>query len=202
MGKIGISYNYQEKVFHIIINMVKIYTRKGDEGLTSIKGKRIPKDSIIATILGEIDELQVSIGFLVASTAFQREFHKLIQKELFTISSIISEYLDTSNSLFESVIEINIDNLTKDLPKLTNFVFCGDNILECYANKARVDTRRLERSIVNLVRNTENPDNILKILPIINRLSDYFFTVGRCLNKNETRIIIKTGEIFTVDESS
>lgn len=176
--------------------MVKVYTRKGDKGMTSIKGKKVSKGSEVIELIGLIDNLQTVIGFVIVSTDLNKEFHQLIQKELFTMSSYIAGYSVSVNALFENVLELEIDKLTETLLPLCNFIFAGDNIAECYAHKCRVDCRTLERQLIKFLDTVEDKEVYSNIIKIINRLSDYFFTVCRCLNKNEVKIEIKTGNIF------
>lgn len=165
---------------------MKIYTKQGDKGKTSVRNKRLLKSHPIIKTLSYIDDLQSSIGFLIFySKDEQTEMYKEIQQELMRISSVISGYEVERNYMLEKDLENQIDKITKNLKPLTNFILSGygDNHLELYAHSCRTKTRLLECNLPEDIHHS--------IKSFINRLSDYFFTIVRLYNTNELRFIIK-----------
>lgn len=173
--------------------MSKIYTRKGDEGLTSIKSGRVKKTNEVIQLLGFIDDLQSSIGFLIFYCKDQNSFMlQRIQKNLMSIMSIVSGYdvkdIDLEQQTNE--LEIHIDIITRKLPKLSNFILSGfgHNHLELFAHQARTKCRIVESHMYDGIGNSP-------IKKYINRLSDYLFTLCREYNTNEKAFSIKRQSI-------
>lgn len=150
--------------------MTKIYTKTGDRGTTGTFYGRISKDAQLAKALGAIDELNSWIGVCRHQTSLDIEL-KRIQKNLLTIGSSLSGS-GVKISLAETKnLEKLIDRLTRELPKLGNFIYPIGPL-----QVTRSVSRRAEREVVA----TETKDkNILKYL---NRLSDALFTMGRWVN--------------------
>lgn len=171
---------------------MRIYTRKGDTGLTSLRKGRVKKTNEVIQLLGYIDDLQSSIGFLI----FYCKDHNIfmlqkIQKNLMSIMSIVSGYdvkIDLEQQTNE--LEIHIDIIHQKLPKLTNFILSGfgHNHLELYAHQARTKCRIVESHMYDGIGNEQ-------IKKWINRLSDYFFTLCRQYNTNEKAFSIKNQSI-------
>lgn len=164
---------------------MKIYTKTGDKGMTSLYGgKRVSKDDIRIEAYGTVDELNSYIGSLISTLATddQKELLSEIQKRLFTIGSILasdpSKELPTPD-LLESDIELlekAMDNMEAHLEPLRTFVLPGGSESNSKAHICRTVSRRAERRVISLA-------GIAKIDPIVvkylNRLSDYFFILGR-----------------------
>ena len=146
----------------------KIYTRRGDDGNTDILGgKRLKKDDFIFDVLSKIDELNVAIGNI------EDPYHKDLQRLLIAISGGIQ--IKKYSIDFDFVVqemEEKIDQITDSLPKLTKFILFGSNPVEQHCHKCRILTRNVERMLVFL-------DVDKKLLKFFNRLSDYWFTIGR-----------------------
>lgn len=170
--------------------LTKIYTKKGDEGYTGMADKRISKDDSLIEAIGEIDELNSVIGFLIALQP-QEEMVKLllaIQNKLFDMGGelhqpkFISIQTEDVNEL-----ERNLDSWNETLPPLAEFVLPGGNTKAAYAHIARTVCRRAERALVRLHRQT--PLNNPEMLRYLNRLSDLLFVLARVLaretNENE-----------------
>ena len=168
---------------------MKIYTKTGDNGETSlVGGVRILKSDARLEAYGTIDELNSFIGLLRSKTLSENDFLLEIQQNLF----IVGGYLATDQSrtklrdsfvLSEKVIttiEEKIDEMQKKLPPLDNFVIPGENELSSLSHVCRTITRRAERHIYRLNGNM-NIDKNLKIY--MNRLSDFFFLYARMLSK-------------------
>jgi cob(I)alamin adenosyltransferase len=169
--------------------MVKIYTKKGDKGTTSLySGERVSKTNGIIEAIGVIDELQGHIGVLKVLPKnphwIWNELEK-IQINLINISSNLAttpgnrkdELVIESN--LTAQIEKNIDCITQDLEPLSRFVLQGTDQGNAQAHVCRTICRRSERRVLEI--NNENPHTTIdpNILTYLNRLSDYFFTLAR-----------------------
>ncbi len=152
-----------------------IYTKRGDKGETSLYDKnsrqniRVSKDSLRIEAIGAIDELNSYLG--VASADL-----KDIQRDLFTIGSILAgAKLRFPKSKIKKLEKV-IDKLEGTLPVLKNFILPGGIQTAANLQYARALCRRAERAIVRLeIKNQE-------ILAYINRLSDYLFMLARKAN--------------------
>lgn len=171
--------------------MVKIYTKTGDTGTTSlIGGKRLPKNHIRLEAYGTIDELNSYLG-LVRSQPIENEIKEQIikiQNALFTIGSNLAsenpENLKNFPKISQSDIDFlekKIDAFEKTLPKMTNFVLPGGSTIVGMCHVARSVCRRAERKIVELSQNEQIEK---QLLIYINRLSDYLFVLSRKLSFN------------------
>ncbi|MBK9735541.1 MAG: cob(I)yrinic acid a,c-diamide adenosyltransferase [Saprospiraceae bacterium] len=166
---------------------MKIYTKTGDEGTTSLfGGKRIHKDDIRIEAYGTVDELNSFIGLLLTSVSDEDQIQILIviQNRLFTIGSNLAsdpeKQMITPDISEEDVqlLEKSMDNMDYDLAPLKNFILPGGSLSVSYAHICRTICRRAERRVVTL--NRESPvDQYIEIY--LNRLSDYFFVLSRWL---------------------
>lgn len=172
-----------------------IYTKTGDKGQTGLfSGKRVSKASLRIEAIGTVDELNSVIGFTISFTA-EREIKKElieIQKDLFVIGGALANPLQKVK-LLERIKEFenHIDEMTKKLPPLFNFILPGGGVAGSTLHIARTIARRAERRIVSLLEKEKvAPD----ILIYINRLSDLFLTMSRYINHLEKKeeIIWKT----------
>ena len=171
---------------------MKIYTKTGDNGKTSlVGGTRVAKNDMRLEAYGTIDELNAFVGLLITHLSDSDTnvlFLKKIQNNLFSIGAYLAtdnEKVDTSNLVvFEedeiSLIEQEIDNLNAALPPLKAFVLPGSTHTEAVAHICRTVTRRAERRIYDVA---EHFFIVEKIHVYINRLSDYFFILSRFLTK-------------------
>lgn len=162
---------------------MSIYTKTGDKGTTGIRaGKRLPKDHIIIEVLGQIDELNSSLGFSLNN----RKLAPLItdiQNQLFYLAAEIAGSFSKNFKIDLNTtknIEKLIDSIDKKLPPLKNFIFPGGSTTACSLFLSRAICRRLETAIVSLNKKTKlRPE----ILSYINRLSDLLFILARYANK-------------------
>lgn len=175
---------------------MKIYTKKGDKGKTTlVGGNAIEKDSILVEAYGTIDELIANIGTIHGLSV--KEYHKdlclKIQETLMLCAANVANIREekTLPDITEEdvkYLEENIDLMDLDLKPLTNFIlFTGT--LPSYINIYRTLTRRAERRLITLNdKNLSNNKNIPMIIKYLNRLSDLFFTMARhvCLTCDES----------------
>lgn len=168
---------------------MKIYTRKGDHGETSlIGGKVVSKTSIRVESYGLVDELNAFTGNLFDQIAFPeiRQFLEYIMNQLFLIESHLALDPDApKQNMFPALashdtesLEHEIDRMNAVLPDLSNFILPAGHIHVSQAHICRTVCRRAERSILKLHEHEALEPEILKF---INRLSDYFFVLARYL---------------------
>jgi len=165
---------------------MKIYTRTGDKGTTSlIGGTRVPKHHIRIESYGTVDELNSYIGLISDQdiTAHDKGILKHIQDRLFTIGSSLAADPEKSRMVLPDLreddvkmLEDEIDSMDKQLPGLKHFILPGGSNAISFCHIARCVCRRAERITVHL--NEESPVDE-KVTIYLNRLSDYLFTLAR-----------------------
>lgn len=161
-----------------------IYTKKGDKGETSIfSGKHLPKSSLRIKTIGAIDETNSFLGVILSEAPELNEL-KVVQRNLFTIGSILAGAPLRFPKSRTRKLERQIDRMEGKLPVLKNFILPGGGKTGAKLFFARTLARRAERALVSL--NREEPLRP-EILVYINRLSDYLFMVGRDVNHKEGR---------------
>lgn len=176
---------------------MKIYTKTGDKGTTSLYDcSRVSKSSILIDLLGDIDELNSFIGIIDSSFLL-----KDIQTWLFDLGTIIAnpnkKYSFDISQEFTKILEKEIDMMTQQLPKLTNFILPSGNI-----HLSRAIARRCERKLVDVIMNGDYKHIDDNCLVFLNRLSDYLFTLARydCFMKGKDENIYKKSSILKVLE--
>ena len=168
--------------------MVKIYTKTGDKGYTSlVTGTRVPKQHFRIEAYGTVDELNSQIGLLRDSVKDEKQKETLIkvQNDLFVIGSNLAtdekevKYelpsLDDTDVVF---LEKEIDRMDQSLEPMRNFILPGGHPVVSYCHIARTICRRAERRTYTLAEQNTVDERILIYL---NRLSDYLFTLARML---------------------
>lgn len=170
---------------------MKIYTKTGDIGETSLfGGRRVLKSELRIEAYGTVDELNSWIGLLrdVNSDNAIKDLLKEIQDRLFTLGSTLAADPDNAKlktpDLHESDIELlekAIDKMDEQLEPLRNFVLPGGHVYVSYCHLARTVCRRAERLCVALHQVSEIHPLVIKYL---NRLSDYLFTLSRKMAKD------------------
>lgn len=167
---------------------MKLYTKTGDKGQTSVIGRRVDKDHIRVEAYGTIDEVNSHIGY--AMTMLQNGQFKDIYSEL---ENIQHELFDCGGDLAivekkipykvkeEMVIylEERIDHYIEEAPPLERFILPGGSGASAVIHIARTVTRRAERNIVSLGKQEEMNEMVLRYM---NRLSDYLFAIARVIN--------------------
>lgn len=166
---------------NVNIHNMKIYTKGGDKGQTSlVGGTRVSKAHDKIEAYGTVDELNSAIGIIACSNEEYANFLKTIQHKLFNAGSILASENDLSFELPSiqlsdiELLEKEIDRLEKGLPRLKNFILPGGSIISAHTHVARCICRRAERRIVRL-----EEDKYALILQYLNRLSDYLFVLSR-----------------------
>ena len=173
---------------------MKIYTRTGDQGKTSlVGGQRVSKTCARLESYGTIDELCSQIGLLVTycTTEHDRRFLTDIQCQLF----VVGGYLATDNSQHEvrqgnivteemvTSLEQEIDAINATLPPFRCFILPGGCRAAAVCHVCRTVCRRAERRILALCEEGAEVDS--NVIAYVNRLSDYLFTLARKLNADE-----------------
>jgi len=165
---------------------MKIYTKTGDKGKTSLLGgTRVSKSDLRIETYGTVDELNSYLG-LVAD--LDTEEHRIdlirnIQSRLFTAGSSLAaeteKAKDFKPDLVEDdiiVLEQAIDEMNEVLPTMKNFIIPGGHQLVSTTHVARTICRRAERLVIQLSETEEIEEVIIRFL---NRLSDYLFVLAR-----------------------
>lgn len=161
---------------------MKIYTKTGDAGETSlVGGRRVSKASGRVCAYGDLDELISYMALLRCHIGTEDAVLRQIQATLMTASAHVAS--DVENHRLTpfpeeaiSVLEKEIDRMSEELPPLRSFVLPSRPVSAAHCHVARCICRRSERSCVAL--GDERPD-MVAVLRYLNRLSDYLFTLGR-----------------------
>lgn len=171
---------------------MKIYTKTGDKGETSLfGGKRVPKNHARINAYGTSDELLSWIG-LIRDQDIKKHYKDSlieIQDRLFTLGAELAADPDKPKlkkpDLFESDIEYlekEMDIMNESLPEMTQFILPGGNSIVSYCHIARTVCRRCERLVIE-VNQQEEINNL--IIRYLNRLSDYLFVLSRSISKDK-----------------
>ncbi|MDK6375694.1 cob(I)yrinic acid a,c-diamide adenosyltransferase [Aerococcus urinae] len=169
-----------------------IYTRSGDQGMTRLYGGHsVSKASERVGTYGAIDQLNASVGYLadLVDPKYDQVQSQLlaIQQDLFDCGSdyatLDQERPYKVKSGLADKLEAWIDDYTEATPSIKKFVLPRGTQAASFCHMLRTQTRTLERQLVQFsqVSQDYNP----QVLPYINRLSDYFFSLARALNHYE-----------------
>ncbi len=187
---------------------MKIYTRTGDSGKTSLfSGERVPKHHLRVEAYGEIDELNAVIGLLIAGLnpgqKTTRTFLIQIQSRLLHVGAWPATQPDSPRieSLqpilpeWTEALESAMDDMESHLEPLQGFILPGGTVSAARAHLARTVCRRSERRMAHLQETDpgNGTSNMDQALIFLNRLSDYFFVLARFCNNAEDR----TDQIWT-----
>jgi cob(I)alamin adenosyltransferase len=167
---------------------LKIYTKTGDKGNTSlIGGTKVPKNDIRIETYGTVDELNSWIGLIndQLNDAELKTELKEIQDRLFTIGSSLATDAEKEPKMKlpdlhdEDIkfLEKRIDEMTAQLPPMKSFILPGGHVTVSSIHIVRCVCRRAERLSVNMQQHELFIDE--KIIQYLNRLSDYLFTLAR-----------------------
>jgi len=177
---------------------MKIYTKTGDKGTTSLfGGTRVPKYHIRIESYGTVDELNSYLGLIRDQeiNAAYKDVLAHIQDKLFTVGAILATDPEKATlksgkerlnipKISESDIrelETEMDEMNEVLPPMTHFVLPGGHTTVSYCHIARCVCRRAERLVTLLHSESPVDEAVLKYL---NRLSDYLFVLARKLSND------------------
>jgi cob(I)alamin adenosyltransferase len=165
---------------------MKIYTKTGDQGITSLLGGvRVPKSDLRIDAYGTIDELNSYLGLLRDQEVNKHRSSVLkeIQDRLFTIGADLATVPGKENVKKPdlhpqdvALLEEEMDAMDAQLPILTAFILPGGHTAVSFCHLARTVCRRSERIVVELASEEYVSELVIQYL---NRLSDYLFVLGR-----------------------
>jgi cob(I)alamin adenosyltransferase len=169
---------------------MKIYTKTGDGGSTSLfSGGRVPKHHLRVESYGTVDELNSLLGLARAHQPSAQTDADLarIQHQLFNLGADLATPLNAPTSYVVRMdaapiawLEDSIDRMTAELPELRYFILPGGSAAGATLHVARTVCRRAERLVAAL--QSQEPVGEF-VLPYLNRLSDYLFTLARWENQ-------------------
>lgn len=169
---------------------MKVYTKTGDKGTTAlIGGKRVLKNDIRIEAYGTVDELMAYTG--VVHDQLENEDDKSflidIQDKLMTCAAILATDTDDRELKIPKItdedikkLEKEIDAIDKKLEPLVKFILPGGHTTVSFCHVARTVCRRCERLTIAV---NQDDSNCIMVVKYLNRLSDYYFVLGRKLNK-------------------
>jgi cob(I)alamin adenosyltransferase len=165
---------------------MKIYTKTGDTGKTSlIGGTRVLKFIDRIEVFGTVDELNSYIGLVAdqAVNAGRSELLKEIQDRLFTIGASLASDPEKSTKKIPDLLESDVklledamDEMDASLPEMRYFILPGGHQSVSFCHVARTVCRRAERLAIKLSQESFVADLVIVYL---NRLSDYLFVLSR-----------------------
>lgn len=167
---------------------MKIYTKKGDTGQTSLfGGQKVEKYASRIEAYGTVDELNSTIGVALSFQPTEKTTQLLthIQHQLFVLGSDLATpptkeaRIDRIGEDHVSFLEKEIDRMDEELPPLKNFILPGGTQAASGIHLARTVCRRAERLTVRLGEEEFVSEDAMKYL---NRLSDFLFMLGRFEN--------------------
>jgi cob(I)alamin adenosyltransferase len=167
---------------------MKIYTKKGDTGTTSlIGGKLVSKYDDRIEAYGTLDELNSFLGLIrdLSTDEYVNNIIIEIQEKIFIAESILASDTNIDDKLpklFEYDVfklEQEIDTMEESLPPIKNFILPGGSVLVSYCHVARTICRRAERKTLKLFMNQPNIISGWLVLKYLNRLSDFLFVLSR-----------------------
>ena len=176
---------------------MKVYTKKGDEGLTTVfGGVQASKTSHLLGLGGGVDELNSFIGLLISR--LERNFTedvpllKTIQNQLFIMGTRLTttaeqrkkqNFPDDVDKDVIECLEKRIDVLDEKLPPLKNFIIPGGDMRASLTHVCRSLCRRIERDMAHTKMHTRGEDLVsFTMMAMMNRLSDYLFVFARYVN--------------------
>lgn len=167
---------------------MKIYTRKGDEGETSLfGGNRVPKTNALIEAYGTLDELNSHLGVVRSHNPSEKieQICRDLQNELFTLGADLATPVSKKEKIARisekeaTKLESLIDELDESLESLTYFILPAGTPAAAHLHVCRTVCRRAERLTIRALAETEL--NRLTIA-YLNRLSDLLFTMARYEN--------------------
>jgi len=165
--------------------MVRIYTKTGDKGTTSLfGGKRVSKDDPQVRAYGAVDEFSTTLGVVMTTNVSEgdKELLTKVQRNLYhamnaLCGGIMDESILTGHT---KEIEAYIDEVENELPKLHRFILPQGTPESVWFHMARTVCRRAEREVIAWV--TQQNTSFDVICMYLNRLSDLLFVLSRRYN--------------------
>jgi cob(I)alamin adenosyltransferase len=164
---------------------MRLFTGKGDQGMTDLLGERVGKDDPRIGLIGDLDEVTSHLGFgrAVAASPRSREWLIEVQRDLYKIMAELAftdelrpdRYVLSADRVAR--LEELTDALSADVALPPHFILPGDTVAGAALDVARAVARRAERSAVTLV-NGGHPANV-QVLRYLNRLSSFLFMLAR-----------------------
>lgn len=162
----------------------KIATRTGDDGTTGLgDGSRTNKDSLRIDAIGQVDELNATLGVLLTEALPESIRQALVdvQHDLFDLGGeLCIPGLENLPQRRVARLDELLETYNADLPRLQEFILPGGSRAAAYAHVTRTVCRRAERALVALGREED-------VRPVcrqyLNRLSDLMFVLGRVFNR-------------------
>ncbi|WP_430417562.1 cob(I)yrinic acid a,c-diamide adenosyltransferase [Parasphingorhabdus sp.] len=177
-----------------MVKLNKIYTKTGDDGTTGlVDGSRIAKNHPRMAAIGDIDELNSTLGVAICEIADEAlvKTLRIIQNDLFDLGADLATPAEADDDFEPSEmvlrivpsqvdrLEQEIDTVNERLDPLTSFILPGGSKAAATIHLARATARRAEREAVSAAQEMAiNP----QALAYVNRLSDYLFVLARALN--------------------
>ena len=180
--------------------MVKIYTRKGDDGTTGLwYGGRVAKSDLRPEAYGALDEAAAALGLCRAGAHDDAELHADIlrlQNELFVAGAELATAPEAAERLEPGVSRVTaemVDRLESDIDRYMErvdlppkFVIPGGTELSARLDVARTAVRRAERRVVDIQRAGDLADTT--ILRFLNRASDALFAMARYADEPQPQL--------------
>ena len=169
---------------------MKIYTKTGDEGKTSLfDNSRVLKSNIRIMSYGAVDELNSSLGIALSLELIPeiKDILIKIQNDLFVVGSDLAnpnmsdKKIRTTPEMI-TFLEQKIDLLEPQLEPLTSFILPGGTLLASIIHMSRTISRRAETHVVELSKTQKiNKEAVI----YLNRLSDLMFVLARTINNRK-----------------
>src|SRR3954453_15405355 len=167
--------------------LMRIYTRKGDDGTTGLfYGGRVAKDAPAPAAYGDVDEAQAILGLARAECERGSELDELLialERDLWVLMAELATEIENRSKLVEgtsvvtekmvAALEAHIDDLTARFEMPTEFVVPGQTRIAALLDVGRTVVRRAERASLRVAV----PGS--QVLPYLNRLSDLLWTMAR-----------------------
>lgn len=168
---------------------MKIYTKQGDAGQTGLLGgARVSKDSLRIQAYGTLDELNASLGLVLALCDLPKDLRTpllRVQGEIFQVGAELATPADKKvgaavvTTAHTAALEKEIDQMESVLPALKSFILPGGSEATARLHLSRTISRRAEREAVTLSQAEQIREELLQYL---NRMSDYLFVCARYAN--------------------
>jgi cob(I)alamin adenosyltransferase len=168
---------------------MKVYTKTGDKGDTSLfGGRRLPKSALRIDAYGTVDELNAHLGVVRAlkPSAEVESILEQLQNQLFVLGADLATPMDTVSPKTQRIqqdhiynLEIIIDQIDAQLKPLQSFILPGGQLAGAQMHIARTICRRAER-LVDALGRKEDIGNFP--LVYLNRLADLLFVLARYTN--------------------